>query len=236
MDAAESYEPTDAGEDVGEDVGESVQELQRLRRQLRALSLVNRQLHAQLEGGVVRLTGAATTEARGALTVRRTAEGGAWLEHLHLHGGGEPMLVRTPTQGVYVVEGHMRRPVRSGILFAALTRVLDPPREMTDADVERWSLGPPVEVLEAGTGAAFVVVGGRRLPLRGLPLPYLVSTNDMLLFPEGEEINVAAPRAAAPKRATRARDVIAKDGVVRGGAKLTRKAVNRVTAPKPAKK
>src|SRR4051794_29258810 len=82
-------------------------EMERLRRQLRALSLVNRQLHTQLEGGVVRLTGAATSAARGALTVRRTAEGGAWLEHLHLHGGGEPMLVRTPTQGVFVVEGHM---------------------------------------------------------------------------------------------------------------------------------
>ena len=87
------------------------------------------------------------TRRRGALTVRRTAEGGAWLEHLHLHGGGEPMLVRTPTQGVFVVEGHMRRPVRSGLLFAALTRVLDPPQEMTDRDVERWSLGP------AGRGA-----------------------------------------------------------------------------------
>ena len=70
---------------------------------------------------------------------------------------------------------------------------------MTDRDVERWSLGPPVEVLEAGTGAAFLVVGGRRLPLRGLPLPYLVSTNDMLLFPEGQELNVAAPRAAPPE-------------------------------------
>ena len=216
----EAAEPEDAPES---------QQLNRLRRRLRALSLVNRQLHTQLEGGVVRLTGAANNAARGALTVRRTAEGGAWLEHLHLHGGGEPMLVRTPTQGVFVVEGHMRRPVRSGLLFAALTRVLDAPQEMTDKDVERWSLGPPVEVLEAGTGAAFLVVGGRRLPLRGLPLPYLVSTNDMLLFPEGQELNVATPRAAPPKRASRARDVIAKDGIALGGAKLTKKAIRRIT-------
>jgi hypothetical protein len=229
MDAAESQE-------LATQESAATQELARLRRELRALSLVNRQLHAQLEGGVVRLSGAATNAARGALSVRRTAEGGAWLEHLHLHGGGEPMLVRTPTQGVYVVEGHMRRPVRSGLLFAALTRVLDAPKDMTDRDVERWSLGPPVEVLEAGTGAAFLVVGGRRLPLRGLPLPYLVSTNDMLLFPEGQELNVAAPRAAVPKRSSRARDVIAKDGVVRGGAKLARKAARRVastTSPPP---
>ena len=106
----------------------------------------------------------------------------------------------------------MRRPVKAGILFTALTRVLGAPREMTDHDVERWSSGPPVEVLEAGTGPAFVVVGGRRLPLRGLPLPYLVSTDDMLLFPEGEELNVAAPaRTAPPVAATRARDVIEKE-------------------------
>ena len=205
------------------------QELQRLRRQLRALSLVNRQLHAQLEGGTVRLSGSASNGTRGALTVRRTAEGGAWLEHLHLHGGGDPMLVRTPTKGTYVVEGNMRRQVKSGILFNALTHVLGAPREMTDRDVERWSTGPPVEVLEAGTGPAFVVVGGRRLPLRGLPLAYLVSTDDMLLFPEGEELNVAAPRPAPPGRVTRARDVIERDGAIRGSAKLVKKAARRVT-------
>jgi hypothetical protein len=201
---------------------------QRMRRQLRALSLVNRQLHAQLEGGTVRLSGAANG-ARGAITVRRTAEGGAWLEHLHLHGGGDPMLVRTPTKGTYVVEGTMRRQVKAGILFNALIQVLGPPKEMTDRDVERWHTGPPVEVLEAGTGPAFVVVGGRRLPLRSLPLPYLVSTDDMLLFPEGQELNVAAPRPAPPGRVDRARDVIEKEGAIRGGAKLVKKAAKRVT-------
>ena len=84
-------------------------------------------------------------------------------------------------------------------------------------------------MLEAGTGPAFVVVGGRRLPLRSLPLPYLVSTDDMLLFPEGEELNVAAPRPAPPGRAARARETIEKDGAIRGSAKLVKKAVRRVT-------
>jgi hypothetical protein len=204
------------------------QERERLIRQLRAQSLVNRQLHAQLEGGTVRLSGAASNGARGAITVRRTAEGGAWLEHLHLHGGGDPMLVRTPTKGTFVVEGTMRRQVKAGILFNALIQVLGAPKEMTDHDVERWHSGPPVEVLEAGTGPAFVVVGGRRLPLRSLPLPYLVSTDDMLLFPEGQELNVAAPRPAPPGKVDRARDVIEKDGAIRGSAKLAKKAARRV--------
>gem|GEM_PF-3619836 len=191
---------------------------------------MNRQLHAQLEGGTVRLSGnTANGATRGALTVRRTAEGGAWLEHLHLHGGGDPMLVRTPTKGTYVVEGTMRRRVKSGLLFNALIQVLGAPREMTDHDVDRWSTGPPVEVLEAGTGPAFVVVGGRRLPLRSLPLPYLVSTDDMLLFPEGEELNVAAPRPAPPGATARAREMIEKDGAIRGSAKIVKKAARRVT-------
>jgi len=205
----------------------------RMQRRLRALSAVNRQLHAQLEGGTVRLAGTSASGARGSLTVRRATEGSAWLEHLHLHGGGDPMLVRTPSKGMYVVEGNMRRTVKSGIIFTALTRVLGEPKEMPDAEVERWSTGPPVEVLEAGTGPAFVVVGGRRLPLRGLPLPYLVSTNDMLLFPEGEELNVAASRVVPKSRVARARAAIEKDGAVKGSAKLVQKAARRATKSKP---
>jgi len=206
---------------------------ERLQRQLRALSAVNRQLHAQLEGGTVRLAGTSASGARGSLTVRRATEGAAWLEHLHLHGGGDPMLVRTPSRGMYVVEGNMRRTVKSGILFNALTRVLGEPKEMPDAEVERWSTGPPVEVLEAGTGPSFLVVGGRRLPLRGLPLPYLVSTNDMLLFPEGEELNVAASRVVPKSRVARARAALEKDGAVKGSAKLVQKAARRAARAKP---
>ena len=207
-----------------------LEELQRLRRQLRAQSAVNRQLHAQLDGGTVRVGASGRTGegSRGALTVRRAAEGGSWLEHLHMHGGGDPFLVQTPTKGAFVIEGDMRRTVKSGILFAALTRVLGAPREMTDGDLRRWSTGPPVEVLEAGTGPAFVVVGGRRLPLRGLPLPYLVSTDDMLLFPEGEELNVGSLRSAPATASTRARKVLATDGPVKGSVKLARKAARRL--------
>jgi hypothetical protein len=139
------------------------------------------------------------------------------------------MLVRSPTNGSYVIEGGTRRQVKAGILFSALTHVLGEPRVVTDQEVERWSAGPPVEVMEGGTGTAFVVVGGRRLPLRGLPLPHLVSTADMLLFPEGQELNIATPRPAPPGRSARAREVIEKDGAIRGSAKLAKKAVRNIT-------
>ena len=121
----------DAGLETGVETVES-EELHRLRRQLRAQSAVNRQLHAQLESGTVRVAASGMTDGTdgsgGALTQRRVESGGAWLEQLHLHGGGEPFLVHTPTQGVFVVEGGMRRPVKARILFAALTRVLGAPR------------------------------------------------------------------------------------------------------------
>jgi len=118
----------------------------------------------------------------------------------------------------------MRRQVKAGMLFAALTRVLGAPREIGDHDLQRWSMGPPVEVMESGSGPAFLIVGGRRLPL-----PYLVSTEDMLLFPEGEELNVtAATRSPPPSRGARMRTVLEKEGAARGGAKLLRKAWRRL--------
>lgn len=216
MDAAE----TDSGE------------LERLRRQLRAQSAVNRQLHAQLDGGSVRIAsrrGAGSGGAGSTLNLRRVTEGGSWLEQLQIHRGGQPFLVQTPTQGMYAIDGDLRRQVKAGMLFAALTRVLGKPRQISDHDLERWSTGPPVEVLESDSGPAFLVIGGRRLPLRGLPLPYLVSKEDMLLFPEGEELNIAASSRSAPSsRSARARQVLEKEGPLRGGAKLARAAVRRI--------
>ena len=225
MDAAETSR--ESGADPGE--------LDRLRRQLRAQSVVNRQLYAQLDGSGVRVASSAGASGgvggRKALTVPRVTEGGSWLEQLQMHGGGKPFLVQTPTLGSYVIDGDMRRQVKAGMLFSALTGVIGTPRDVADEELQRWSPGPPVEVFESGSGPAFLVVGGRRLPLRGLPLPYLVSSEDMLLFPEGEELNVAASvRKAPPTRSTRARALIHKEGPVRGGAKLARKAWRRISS------
>ena len=222
MDAAETDSESTHGSE----------EVRRLRRQLRAQSAVNRQLHAQLDGGSMRVAssrGGGSDGAGATLNLRRVTEGSSWLEQLQMHGGRKPFLVQTPTQGSYAIDGDMRRQVKAGMLFAALTRVLGNPRDVSDQELERWSPGPPVEVLESDSGPAFLVIGGRRLPLRGLPLPYLVSSEDMLLFPEGEELNIAASsRAAPPSRGARARQVLEKDGPVRGGAKLARAALRRI--------
>jgi hypothetical protein len=211
--------------DAAEAAPAESEELQRLRRQLRAQSAVNRQLHAQIESGTVRVAASGLSDGLdgtgGALTQRRVELGGSWLKQLHMHGGRDPILVHTPTQGDYVVEGGMRRPIKAWILIAALTRVLGPPREVSDQEVQRWSEGPPVMVMESGSGPPFLIVGSRRLPLRGLPMPHLVSTADMLLFSEGEELNVAGSRGV------RAVQRLENEGPLRGGVKLARQAGSR---------
>jgi hypothetical protein len=52
-------------------------------------------------------------------------------------------------------------------------------------------VGVPVEVLEGPSGPAFVIVGGTRCSLRGLPLPHPVSAEEMQRFPEGEGLDLA---------------------------------------------
>ena len=63
---------------------------------------------------------------------------------------------------------------------------------VNDREFGRWSDGVPVEALEGPQGPPFVVVGGRRLALRGMPLPYPVSGDHVALFPKGPEVNVGA--------------------------------------------
>jgi hypothetical protein len=208
-------------------------EADRMRRHLRALSAVNRQLQAQLESGA-RLEGAGRGDDSGepgvwsTLAIRRGSSGSGWLEQLQLQGGGDPYLVRGASKGVFLVEGVLRRQIKSGLIFGALARMLGEPKLVKDSEIERWHEGPPVEVMEGGTGPAFIVVGGRRLPLRGIPLPHLVSTEEMLMFPEGEELNIAAvPAPSFGSRLSRVRKLAKREGVLRAGLTVTKRGLRR---------
>jgi len=198
-------------------------DVERLRRHLRAMSAVNRQLHAQLEGGTVRIAEGAGARQDDPLGTPEGLDGGIGA----MQGGGKPSLVRSSKRGMFVVEGTLRRQIKSGLIFLALARVFGEPRQMRDAELERLEEGPPVEVLEGGTGPAFVVVGGRRWPIRGLPLPYLVTTREMLAVPEAEELNVAAALASPSTRVKRVRAVLTREGFGRGGRILFGKAARR---------
>ncbi len=217
---------------------------QRLLRHLRAMSAVNHQLHAQLEGQTMRAVGRAgahgadllgSADTFGPLVVhgRRVGMAGAWLEQLQLRGGrsGEIYLARTPSGEVFVVEAGMRRLVKSGLLVLALEKVLGSIREVSASDLNHCSDGPPVEVLESGSGPAFVVVGGQRLPIRGLPLPYIVTDDQANVFPIGAELNVnfgALVSAYSHSRLRRLRQMIAKEGPVAGTKQIVSKALRRV--------
>ena len=106
--------------------------------------------------------------------------------------------------------------------------------QVSNDEWSRWTDGVPVEVLEGAQGPPFVVVGGDRLPLRGLPLPYPVSADQMHLFPQGRELNIAEASVSRAQfqhavygryQIDRARSAIARRGLV--GA--TKAAANRVS-------
>jgi hypothetical protein len=221
------------------------EETQRLLRHLRAMSAVNHQLHAQLEGQMVRAVGRAGAHSDdllgdadmfGAVVVksRRAGIASAWLEQLQLRGGrsGEVYLARTPARDAFVIEGSMRRAVKSGLLVIALAKVLGPVRDVSASDVNRFSEGPPVEVLESGSGAAFIVVGGQRLPIRGLPLPYVVTNDEANAFPMGKEVNVSVGALgsanSARSRLGRLKKMVTEEGPVAGAKKIASKARRRV--------
>jgi hypothetical protein len=231
-------------------------DVDRLRRELRAMAAVNRQLQAQLDGTggrAIAVGGAAISAAGGDLlaptgtqrgagggpTPRRAPQAVGWMAELELTANaGAPQLVRGPTGSIYVIEANRRREVKSGLLAAALDEALGGYREVDERELDQWSDGVPVEVFEGPHGPAFVVVGGRRLAVRGLPLPHPVSAEQMQLFPEGDVLNVAAANVARQRfdhavsgryQVERAREAIAREGgPVRAGAALGRRAAGKV--------
>jgi hypothetical protein len=158
-------------------------EEERLRRHVQALAAANHELGEKL--------------AAGATTARRAGRAGAWVEELAFSGtAAAPVLVGRADGATFLLEGPVRRAVPSGLLAAAIAEAVGPVRPAADGELDQRREGPPVEVLEGPGGAPFVVVGGRRLPIRGLPLPHPVTADEMQSFPEGPEINVAAANVA----------------------------------------
>jgi hypothetical protein len=189
---------------------------ERLRRYLRALSAVNWQLQAQLETGAVH------------------SQAGIWLEQLQVSGGGDPFLVRSAERGMFLIEAGMRRSIKAGLLFGALTHAFAL-HGMTEAELDALDEGPPVEVLRGPSGPAFIVAGGRRFSLRGLPLPYAVSADEMARFPEARELRVGTASEPLPA-SSRARALVQREGPVRGSVLVLRggmRRVKRAVSPKP---
>jgi hypothetical protein len=229
-----------------------IDELTRMRRHLRAMSATNRQLQAQLEGSGIRAV-ALPQAARGAngasdvlaaddqagraelpAEARRASRARTLIEQLELQGNaGEPVLVRRGNGALYIVEAGRKREIKSGILGATIERAFGGARDLSEAELDQLPDGVPVDIFEGPTGAAFVIYGGQRRPLRGLPLPYPLSERQTQLFPEGEELNVSAANIARSRfeqasgagyQVQRARAALAAKGTVA----TTRTAAKRV--------
>jgi hypothetical protein len=142
----------------------------------------------------------------------------------------EPFLVRVPTGTMYLVEDEKKRVVRSGLLAAALEQSLGASRDVADDDLRRWADGDPVEVLELPKQPAFVVVGGKRRPLRGLPAARPVDAGELGSIPEGPQLDIAAANVSR----VRYQQVIASrrnDGagdVIDRGARLLRRVARKL--------
>jgi hypothetical protein len=160
-----------------------------LRRRAIALAAVNLRLHEELE----------------AVEIRREGVADPWVAQLQETGEADqpPFLIHDPSGKAFVVEDGRRRPVASGTITEGLERLFGARRKVTEQEVATWAEGPPVEVLEGPEGPPFVVIGGRRLPVRGLPLPHPVSRDVVDRFEPGDELDIRPGAGGKGKRADR---------------------------------
>jgi hypothetical protein len=134
---------------------------------------------------------------------RRSKVAADWVASLTVARDDDPApgghLATTPDGAVVVVEGRLRRAVPAGLLVPALESVLGEAHPSSNEELDELEEGAPVEVLEGRSGLPFVVVGGRRLPVAGLPLPFPVERSPLDGLPEGPTLDT--PAALQPRRA-----------------------------------
>lgn len=118
-----------------------------------------------------------------------------------LVAGGEvgARLVSDPDGAVFVVEDGARRRVSSALLVPPLERALGRAEPISAAELSALSDGVPVEVLEAPSAPPFVVVGGQRRSVRGLPVPHAVSDVLVVSLPKGDTLDITRRPVPAPR-------------------------------------
>ncbi len=186
---------------------------ERLRRHLRALSATNRRLLAELEGSAVETVVARPpaptppTDSRSEAHERRALQARSRLERLELHADvGPAELVRSEQGRVFVVEGGRKREVKQRLVADMLASALET-RRVGDDELARMDDGVPVDVYQGPEDKPFVVVGGERRALRGVPVAAPVSELHVALFPEGAPLELPA-RATGRARASAPRTIV----------------------------
>ena len=150
-------------------------EIERMRRELRAVAAVNRQLRSELDGSTQRAI--APPEGRAPSTHGARDPEGAGAFKSSITGGGPASsgvdrleIVQDPAGTVFLVEGSNVHRIGSNVIAAALEEVFGFRRPVTTAELSRYVKAPTIEVYCNEAGRTFVVVAGRRMPVEGLPV------------------------------------------------------------------
>ena len=180
-------------------------------------------------------SGSAPT-ARKAPAPKAASTGAAWLAELDGYEGEDAPFLVERNGSLFLIDNGRRRPVRSGLLAAALEERFGPRRTTNFATFEGWPLSVPVELFQARGEAPFVVINRVRHPVRGFPTPVAVGTEATSLFPRGPVIDVAkanisrqvhARQMAWRYQAARLKATVRRHGVLGVTRKLAKKGLKK---------
>lgn len=170
-------------------------ETDRLRRELRAVAAVNRQLRAELDGSSQRAISPPGGTAPSSGTARDPEGAGAFKSSIT--GGGPASsgvdrieVVQGPTGIVYLIEGGNVHRIGSNVVAAALEEVFGFRRPIDTDELARYVTAPTIEVYCNEAGRTFVVVAGRRMPVEGLPVVRDAPPGLEATLEAGEKLNV----------------------------------------------
>lgn len=99
---------------------------------------------------------------------------------------GPPRLVRTVDGTVFLLEGGLKRHVTTGLLVEALEPLFGPVARVAAEALADLKHGPPAAIFHDGAGQPCFVAGGRRYPVRGLPLPVTAPAERLAAFPAAD--------------------------------------------------
>jgi predicted O-methyltransferase YrrM len=118
---------------------------------------------------------------------RERDRSGRWLEQLHARSSTEaPRLVQSPAGTVYLVEAGLKRHVKTWLMVNALEALFGGVERNVD-DLAAIEDGPPVDVLADPDGRVYVIAGGQRFRVQGLPVPTAANAEALQRFPEAHE-------------------------------------------------
>ncbi len=144
----------------------------------------------------------------------------AWPAELAAGATGTPVLVERADGHTVVVEAGTTRMVNPPVLAIALAQVLDH-ADIPEDELRSLPKGPAVTALKATGEPAFVVVGGRRHAIGGLPITRHIDADRYAQFPEGQGLDLlrAASLLQDRRRAATAASAASSDsaGTAGGG-------------------